>query len=135
MVQESERKAMLSAHEWLAEKQQKQHPIPTRNQYFTWPGIGTVGQDPEGNLLFQDDDGLWIAIHKDLTKTYQKDILQQIVSVYSGNYTTGDTTLFWSEYVAQPELISTSAIALEVSTMHKRKGVKIELVDSSGQEP
>lgn len=86
---------MKSAQEWLLEKAAKKKPaIPTRDCFFTWPEIGTVGQDQLGNLFFQDSSDITIVAHKDMTPSIVRSILQQLVNTLGDGYSTCSAELF-----------------------------------------
>lgn len=124
---------MQPAAEWISEKLQRP-TIPNRHWYFTWQGIGTIGQDFEGNLLFQDNEGLCIAVHKQLNAKQKRNILRQIVQDYGQDYQISSAERFWLDYLGKENQILNATMGLLVNTMHKRKGVKVEPIDQSGQD-
>ena len=124
------------ASEWLAERSRpKTQRIPTASCFFVWQDLGTVGQDPEGNLVFQDTDGLYTVIHKDLKKKAVQTLLADLVECLGYRYDTLSAEAFWHDFLTAPRQSLLAEDQLEINTLHKQKGVKVEPVNDAGQAP
>jgi hypothetical protein len=124
---------LTQASEWLAEKMNRP-TIPNRHYFFTWQDIGTIGQDFDDNLLFQDDKGLYIAVHKQLTLRQKRDILRSMVQLYGTSYQISSAERFWLDFLGKENKVPNAMMKFLINTMHKCKGVKVEPIDQSGQD-
>jgi len=69
---------MRPASEWALTR--KKCLLPTKDRFFIWAGIGMLGLEETGNILFQDDSGLYIVAHKDMTTRLCDQIVQDLLT-------------------------------------------------------
>ena len=135
---------MRPVSEWLSATKRQQQV--TADTYLVWPGQGMLGRDAFGNILFQDNSGLYVAVHKEVTPRVSRAVLNDVVAAMGPGFKSYPAQLFWEDFLGPNEKLSVSAVSLrrdsssvigelQVGTIHKRKGVKVEPVDDSGQDP
>jgi len=135
---------MRPASEWALTR--KKCLLPTKDRFFIWAGIGMLGLEETGNILFQDDSGLYIVAHKDMTTRLRDQIVQDLLTDLGDRTATCSAIDFWTDFLGKRERVDGASVGvrftkdnnyplMQINTMHKRKGVKVEPVDNSGQKP
>ena len=143
------RPTMPPVSEWLRNQERKLSPAP--NTYLRLEGGAAVGRSEDGSLIVRDEDGICV-ITCDGCEGLSEDVMREIAQSLDSTGITRETDdSFWKRQMS--EVDSGRSLPFEVMAVqpksaklpahpkdaqvngaHKKKGVKIEPIDASGQK-
>jgi hypothetical protein len=152
IVWEEDHLPMRTATEWL-KKRSKKRIVPTEETFLEWDGVGTMGMGPDGSVLVEDEDGLYLLAN-DYAESLSEDIMADIsrlLGIGSARERTAEE--FWKLQLdrakTKPGSIKVEVMSIvpqapkdpqvnnttfSINTMHKKKAQKVQPVDDSGQK-
>jgi hypothetical protein len=142
---------MTPVSEWMKKRTRKKQEQDA--QYLSWGNGDSIGRAADGTIVVMDEDGLCLIAMEEC-EWLSDEVLHEITTIARAEDATKETEdSFWQrnrvsldEGKAMPIEVMTVApappsraectkgpIDLQINGAHKRKGVKVEPVDDSGQ--
>jgi hypothetical protein len=104
---------MLTVKECFQEKECRR-PL-TKEEYFQWNGVGTIGLGPDGTIIVGDEDGMYI-LASELPEELSADLIGNVVRFMPETPTKPKAEDFWSSQLHKTKQ-SNKGLLVEVMTM------------------